>query len=131
MAQNELQAHCEMDHESAQWLSDVRIFDLDLVDEISKLRPSDPLRLAVLNPKNLSKSLNRSGDIHLSVSKQFKCVLDIALIQRSLASVLPVTAGDSIPLRGLFKKITRKTTVIARTPEEEVEYQYFHRQAAQ
>ncbi|KFZ18087.1 hypothetical protein V502_04301 [Pseudogymnoascus sp. VKM F-4520 (FW-2644)] len=55
------------------------------------------------------------------ITSTMKPIMDMAIIQRSQASVLPVSEGEPIHLRGLFKCITRKTTVVERTPDEEIQ----------
>jgi hypothetical protein len=92
---------------------------------------SDYRRVRALDPVPLRRAATSLTGLHLSVANKFKETLDLAAIQRSSASVLPVSRGEPIPLRGLFQKIIRKTAVIERQPNEEVEYQYWHRIAAE
>lgn len=131
MAQTEVEALCKVDPEASEWLFNVRNDGLDLVDELRKLPDDDARKLSILDPKPVRTLLNRRTDTHIGVSKYINSVQDLALVQRSLASVLPVSEGDPIELRGMFQKIIRKTAVIERNPDEEVEYQFFHREAAQ
>ncbi|PGH03058.1 hypothetical protein AJ80_08753 [Polytolypa hystricis UAMH7299] len=100
------------------------------MDEVAKLPALDHRILAALNPCHLRHAVQSFKGIHLRVSTRFKPVMDLVMIQRSLASILPVTTGQPMSLRGLFPKIIRKTATIERLPNEEVEYQYFHREAA-
>lgn len=129
MAQTELEAHCQDDNEAADWLRNVHVERLNLLDEVADLDPLDTRRLAVLNPSILKRTL-RSQKVHILVSTQFKAVLDQVMIQRSLASELPMEKGQPIPLKNLFKKMIRKTATTEFVGAEEIEYQYWHRRAA-
>jgi hypothetical protein len=131
MAKNELEAQCDLDPSISELLSEIAQNDeKDIVAEASALPVTDPRRLAVLDPRLVRQSISSKKGIHLKVSTQFEIVQNILMIQRCLGSDLPVKTGEPIPLRGLFKKLTRKTAVIERLPSEELEYQLFHRDAA-
>jgi hypothetical protein len=131
MIEAELQAHCLLHPETSQWLSEIHKSEKNLMEMVAELSTCDPRRLAALNPALLRRVVNSQHGIHLRVATTLKPIQDMIMIQRSQASSLPTSEGDPIPLRGLFKKMIRKTAIVERTPEEEIEYQYFHREAAQ
>jgi hypothetical protein len=131
MAEQELQRHVAKTPRASDWLVGIATNQEDLLTKVDELLTTDPLRLAALNPRELSRVLHsKAKDIHRRVLVRFKPVLEMTMIRRSAASFLPVEVGEPIPLRGLFKKKIRKTARIERRLEEEVEYQLFHRQAA-
>lgn len=129
MVEDELQAHCKQNPDDSDWFLRATGNCHELLDEVEKLPPLDIRRLSVLNPV-VMKNIIGSDTVHVDVSTGLKVLLDYTMIQRSLASTLPVLEGDPISLRPLFKKITRKTAIIERNPDEELEYQLFHRKAA-
>jgi hypothetical protein len=131
MARKDLTEYYNANPEALKWAERVEDNDGVILDEIEDLPATDPRRLVALNPAPLRRvTMSRTG-VHLNVAKRFKATLDISTIQRSSASVLPVSQGDPIPLKGLFKKVLRKTAIIERQPDEELEYQYWHRLAAE
>lgn len=130
MAEAELEAHCGLYPHAYKWLQERRTNNDDLMSSLAALPRSDKRRLAAVDPEPLRQVVNSRHHIHLRVSLNVKTPLDIALIQRSSASSLPVSSGDPIPLKGLFKKIVRRTAIVERTPAEDVEHDYFHLDAA-
>jgi hypothetical protein len=129
MVEIEFEAHCAQNPDHSDWLSRTTTDRDEFLDQIEALPPVDIRRLSVLNPA-LMRDILRSRRVHVDVSMGLKVLLDCTMIQRSLASTLPVSEGEPISLRPLFKRVTRKTAIIQRYPEEELEYQYFHREAA-
>jgi hypothetical protein len=129
MIQAELLGYAETDPAISAWLEEMNDKD-QTIAAVADLPALDKRRLAALNPKLLRRVVTSRKGIHVKVASTCKVLLDMALLQRSLASVLPVSQGEPIALRGLFKKWIRKTAVVERTREEEVEYQFFHREAA-
>jgi hypothetical protein len=129
MVQIEFEAHCAQNPEDSDWLSRATTDRDEFLDQVEALPPLDIRRLSLLNPA-LMRDILRSRRVHVDVSTGLKVLLDCTMIQRSLASTLPVSDGEPISLRPLFKRVTWKTTIIQRYPEEELEYQYFHREAA-
>jgi hypothetical protein len=129
MVEIEFEAHCAQNPDDSDWLSRTTTDRDEFLDQIEALPPVDIRRLSVLNPA-LMRDILRSRRVHVDVSMGLKVLLDCTMIQRSLASTLPVSEGEPISLRPLFKRVTRKTAIIQRYPEEELEYQYFHREAA-
>jgi hypothetical protein len=93
-----------------------------LIEEVANLPKADPRRLATLNPSHLRRILSSKENIHLQISENVGAILDIISIQRSSASSLPVSQGEPISLRRIFKKINRKTAFIKRKKDEEIEY---------
>lgn len=94
------------------------------------LERTDPRRLAVVNLEILKRILKSQRALHVRVAVTLDTILNVAMIQRSRASVLPVYAREPMPMKSLFKKLIMKTALIERDPGEEVEYENFHRQAA-
>jgi hypothetical protein len=131
MVKYELMAACDEDPSISEWLADVaRSTDKDLMQELRELPVTDSRRLKALDPQLLRRAISSKRNLHLKVANHFDLVQDIVMIQRCLASSLPVKNGEPIPLRGLFKKLVRKTAIVERFPTEELEYQLFHRDAA-
>jgi len=131
MVKYELMAACDEDPSISEWLAEVtRSTDKDLMQELRKLPVTDSRRLKALDPQLLRKAISSKKNLHLKVANHFDLVQDIVMIQRCLASSLPVKNGEPIQLRGLFKKLVRKTAIVERFPAEELEYQFFHREAA-
>lgn len=131
MAETELTMYVARNPAAGAWLAEIVEAKENVLDIVDDLEPMNPLRLAALNPKALQGSVTRKVDnVHRIVSRRFKPVLELSMIRRSAGSVLPVSVGNSVPLRDLFKKKIRKTAVIERRLDEEMEYQMFHREAA-
>jgi hypothetical protein len=130
MAEIELQAQCEQDPNISEWLSDIASNNGDVIKEVATLPITDPRRLAALDPQLMRKVISSKKGIHLRVASHFEVVQDMVMIQRCLASTLPVKNGEPISLKGLFKKLVRKTAIVERFPHEELEYQLYHREAA-
>ena len=131
MIELELQTHCLSHPEASKWFKDVHGNNNNLIELIADIPIADHRRLAALNPALLRRVVNAQHGVHLSLANTLKPIQDMVLIQRSQASILPVSKGDPVSLRGLFKKMTKKTAIVKRTPSEEIEYQFFHREAAQ
>jgi hypothetical protein len=131
MIELELQAHCLSHPEASKWFKEVHRNNDSLIDIIADIPVTDHRRLAALNPTLLRRVVKAQHGVHLSLANTPKPIQDMILIQRSQASILPVSEGDPVSLRGLFKKTTKKTAIVERTPSEEIEYQFFHRDAAQ
>ncbi|KAH0346279.1 hypothetical protein KCU83_g7430, partial [Aureobasidium melanogenum] len=100
-------------------------------ERLDSLERTDPLRLYCINAKMLMPIVTADQDvIHKLVMAKLKPVLETVMIRRSASSELPVTEGEPIQLRGMFKKFIRKTVSISRNDEDELEYQLWHREAA-
>lgn len=121
MAKAQLDAHCSLHPEDEKWIEERRENNNDLMAPLAALPKSDMRRLVALDPNPLRQVVHSRQRIHLKVSANVKTPLDIALVQRSSASSLPVSSGDPIPLKPLFKKIIRRTAIVERTPEEDDE----------
>lgn len=130
MIRIELQAHCDQNPTISDWLASVAESSKSLMEEVAELPVTDPRRLAALDPRLIKESISSKHKIHLKVSAHSYLIQDILMIQRCLASLLPVKEGAPIPLKGLFKQMTRKTAIIERNADEEIEYEMFHREAA-
>ncbi|KAI9646984.1 hypothetical protein NHQ30_004985 [Ciborinia camelliae] len=114
-AETVLQAHLISNPSAASWMEYIDTCDLDLTEEIEKLDPCDPRRLAALNPAILHRVV-RSSRVHVRIASEFKIVSDMVMIQRSLSSSLPQADGDLISLKPLFKKVIRRTAIAERAP---------------
>ncbi|OBT86897.1 hypothetical protein VE02_03857 [Pseudogymnoascus sp. 03VT05] len=129
-AKNELAARCLLDHTMLAW-QDAAEATGNIPKATTALHTTDPRRLSIINPEILKRLLKsqRSG-LHVRVAGTLDTILNIAMIQRSRATVLPMSVGEPLEMRSLFKRMIVKTAVIERDPSEEIEYQSFHREAA-
>lgn len=107
------------------WRANSKIYE-----ELDKLDPTDPLRLKAVDPQLLTPVVSK-GAVHTQIVSKLKSVLETTMIRRSASSNLPNSTGQSTPLRPLFKKIHRRTAKVSRRPNDEYEYQLFHRIAAE
>lgn len=98
---------------------------------LAKLERLDPVRILAMNPKPLAAIFRDTGSLHLKVTSSFTILLDVICIQRSRASNLPMATGDTIALRPLFKRISYRTASVALKAQEQMEYQMWHRRAAE
>lgn len=129
MAVKQLKYFVSQDPSIASKMQDIQASDnpFPLLDA---LEPTDPLRLYSINAKLLLPVVNTDQDSIHKVVMRLKPVLEVVMIRRSASSELPVTTGEPIKLREMFKKIVRKTVSVSRTAEDELEYQIWHRRAA-
>lgn len=131
MALIELNKYLEDNEEARLWLKELDTKSLDLLRELDNIPADSPLQLAAADPKMLSKATShRHTAIHTSVLARVRPIVDLLMIRRSPASILPVSVGEPVSLRPLFKRINRRTAICRRRPDEDVEYQFFHREAA-
>lgn len=127
MIEAELKVHCEIDPEISEWLCAIYRDNEAIWEKAIRLEPADSRRLAVLDPRLLRRIVTAKTGIHLRVTEALKPILDMVMIQRSQGATLPTSDGS---LKGLFKKMIRKAAIASRRPEEEMEYQFWHRKAA-
>jgi hypothetical protein len=130
MIEAEWKVFCLANPEGSKWIQDIISWDADVFEEITKLPITDKRRLYAFSPFMLSHAINSVSDVHLKVATVVKALLDMSLIQRSRSSLLPVSTGTPISMRSKFKPMIRKTAITPRRPEEELEYQCWHREAA-
>ncbi|OBT82958.1 hypothetical protein VE02_08180 [Pseudogymnoascus sp. 03VT05] len=125
MVKIELATRITMDPSIREWID-----SNDDINAVLSLGPLDPRRLSALDPQRIKDAVRPYKGIHVRVATTLKPIMDLTMVQRSQASVLPVSDGEAIHLRGLFKRLSRKTAIVERTPDETIEYQMFHRTAA-
>jgi hypothetical protein len=130
MIEAELKVCCEIDPEISDWLSAIYRDNKDIWEQVVRLEPANPRRLAALDPRLLKRVVTAKTGIHLRVAEAVKPILDMVMIQRSQGSTLPTSDETGVSLKGLFKKMIRQTATVSRRPEEEMEYQFWHRKAA-
>ena len=126
MIEVELAAHCLDNKDTSDWLTAISLGDGadDIFGSVAALPKADVRRLAAFSPMQLNRILNSRSSMHLKIASSVGVLLDMALIQRSTTGSLPQKDGPPIPLKDLFKKINKKTTIIEQTPGKKIEYQY-------
>ncbi|KAH0288518.1 hypothetical protein KCU62_g5009, partial [Aureobasidium sp. EXF-3399] len=129
MAIKQLKSFVSNDPSIAAKMQDIQASDAPFA-ELDQLDPTDPLRLYAINARLLLPVVNADQDAIHKVVMKLKPVLETVMIRRSASSELPVTTGEPIKLRDMFKKIVRKTVSVSRIGEDELEYQIWHKQAA-
>ena len=126
----EYQARNRLEPAIGQWVKKVRHKNDVLLDGISKLDKMDPRRLKGIDPSLIRKAINSTESFHRNVSEDLGVIVNMVMIQRSPASELPRTNGKPVPMKGHFKKMVTKTSLVERRASEEQEYQLFHKEAA-
>ncbi|KAI4648529.1 uncharacterized protein J4E79_010151 [Alternaria viburni] len=118
------------DTEETKWFRE-QLPDISVYNKANDLEDDDPHRLGVLNPYS-AKLLLESENMPL-VATCFPLIEQLMVLRRTTASRIPrdPSRKDFYSLRDLIKPHHMRTRVLARLPEEEAEFEWLHRDAAQ
>ncbi|KAL5372897.1 hypothetical protein DPSP01_013126 [Paraphaeosphaeria sporulosa] len=107
-----------------------RVGQLTTFNDVAKLEHSDVRRLAVLNPYTV-KALVKSDNRPL-IAEFFPMIEELITLRRNQASIIPRNEARSTfcNLREMIKPHWIKTRPLQRKASEEVEFQWFYRDAA-
>lgn len=103
----------------------------EVYEKIASLERLDNGKKKLLDPVVLRQILGKEAGKHVAVASYCDLLMNLIAIQRGPASSLPRSNRESIPMKGLFKKVTYITKEIGMHPDEIQEYQHRHRLSAE